>query len=141
MIRTVEQMINDIDHGVYDFTKDGKCSQCGNCCSDLLWLSEKEIKEIKSYIKKNKIEEQKHTVPAPVSNPPIADLTCPFLNMNKKDEKCVIYPVRPLICKCFMCNEPDGAKNHPKLYEERRNLISMRAVFFGDGKEKNHGSN
>lgn len=131
MIGKIEQMIKDMEHGVYDFTKEGECSQCGACCSNMLWLSEKEISRIKRYIKKHNIKEQKHIAPAVLVEQPKLDLTCPFLNENRKDKKCAIYPVKPLICSCFICSDPDGAKNHKELYEEHRILIGMRETFFG----------
>lgn len=134
MIGTIEQMLQDMKNGVYDFTKDGKCSQCGACCSDLLPISESEYSRIKRYIKKHNIKEQKHTVPAVLVEQPKLDLTCPFLNENKKMEKCVIYPCRPAICRCFVCDDPKGARNHPELYEEERVPVSMRETFFGRNK-------
>lgn len=130
MIGTIEQMIKDMEHGVYDFTKDGKCSQCGACCSDLLHISESEYRKIKRYIKKHNIKEQKHVAPAVLVEQPKLDLTCPFLNESKKTEKCVIYPVKPLICSCFICSDQQGARNHPELYGEERVLVSMRETFF-----------
>lgn len=131
MIGTLEQMIRDMKDGVYDFTKDGECSKCGACCSNLLWISEKEISRIKRYIKKHNIKEQKHVAPVLLVEQPKFDLTCPFLNDNKKAEKCTIYPVKPLICSCFICSDPDCERTHKELYEEQRILISMRDTFFG----------
>ena len=130
MIGTIEQMIKDMEHGVYDFTKEGECSQCGACCSNMLWLSDSEISRIKRYIKKHNIKEQKHIAPAVLVEQPKLDLTCPFLNEKKKTEKCVIYPVRPAICECFICSDPQGARNRPELYEEERVPVSMRETFF-----------
>lgn len=134
MISTIGQMIKNMEHGVYDFTKDGKCSQCEACCSDLLPISESEYSRIKRYIKKRNIKKQEHTVPAVLREQPKLDLTCPFLNENKKTEKCSIYPVRPAICRFFVCDDPQGAKNHPELYEEERVPVSMRETFFGRNK-------
>lgn len=134
MIGTIGQMIKNMEHGVYDFTKDGKCSQCGACCSDLLAISESEYRRIKRFIKKHNIKEQKHIAPAVLAEQPKFDLTCPFLNENKKTEKCAIYQVRPAICRCFVCNDPQGARNHPELYEEERVPVSMRETFFGRNK-------
>ena len=134
MIGTIEQMLQDMKNGVYDFTKDGECSQCGACCSDLLPISESEYSRIKRYIKKRNIKEQEHTVPAVLREQPKLDLICPFLNENKKTEKCSIYPVRPAICRFFVCDDPQGAKNHPELYEEERVPVSMRETFFGRNK-------
>lgn len=134
MIGTIEQMLQDMKNGVYDFTENGECSQCGACCSNMLWLSEKEISRIKRYIKKHNIKEQKHVAPAVLVEQPKLDLTCPFLNESKKTEKCAIYQVRPAICRCFVCNDPQGARNHPELYEEERVPVSMRETFFGRNK-------
>ena len=131
MIGTIEQMLNDIKNGVYDFTENGKCSQCGACCSNMLWLSDSEIFRIKRYIKKHNIKEQKHVAPAVLAEQPKFDLTCPFLNENRKDKKCTIYPVKPLLCSCFICSDPDGGRSHKELYGEQRNLVSMRDTFFG----------
>ena len=36
---------------VTDHTCNGKCSNCGQCCSDLLPLSEREVRDIKAYMK------------------------------------------------------------------------------------------
>ena len=63
MIGTLQQVFEDMEHGIYDFTKDGKCSGCGQCCSVYLPLSPGKIKEIKRYIKKHHIKEQKHFAP------------------------------------------------------------------------------
>ena len=134
MIGAIEKMIKDMEHGVYDFTKGGKCSQCGACCSDLLPISESEYYRIRRYIKKHNIKEQKHIAPAVLAEQPKLDLTCPFLNENKKTEKCAIYPVRPAICRFFICSNPREARNHPELYEEERVPVSMRETFFGRNK-------
>lgn len=45
---------------ITDFTFNGKCSNCGQCCSNLLPLSDSEVKRIKQYIKKHNIKEQRH---------------------------------------------------------------------------------
>lgn len=127
-IGTIEDMRRDMENGVYNFTKDGKCIGCGNCCSNLLPVSETEMRRIFSYIKKNHIKEQKHF--APVAKQ-MVDLTCPFLDANKKSDKCTIYPVRPAICRCFICSEPKGAIKHKELYEEERPLIDVRRAFYG----------
>ena len=112
---------------VSDFTIDGKCSNCGNCCNALLPISDKEIKIIKNYVNSKKIKPV-------VINHPIAhliDLTCPFRDdLNKK---CLIYEVRPLVCKQFICNKPN---EYSKLYIEaikgtKYNLTNMQDLFGG----------
>lgn len=61
-----------------------KCTNCGRCCG-LVPASQKEIAEIRQYIKKHGIIPEKQGI------------TCPF--RNEKEKKCDIYPVRPIICR------------------------------------------
>ena len=103
MIGTIEQMLQDMKDGVYDFTKDGKCSQCGACCGNYLPMSEKELKEIKRYVKKHRIKPQRHLMP---SVEPTLDLTCPL--RNDSERKCMAYSVRPQICRSFKCDKPNN---------------------------------
>ena len=96
-ITTLDEFWTDVKHGVYNFTKDGKCVSCGNCCTAILPVTKEEIKAIKRYIKR------KHTKPVKNSNVDL-DLTCPFRNNTEK--KCNIYEVRPTICRDFKCDKP-----------------------------------
>ena len=116
-------MIDDVI--VKDFTKDGKCSNCGQCCSNLLPLSEAEIKRIKAYIKKHGIKEQRHNVMVGV------DMTCPF--RDERNKKCLIYEIRPAICREFMCNHTHADILKAKLdFHNINQAVFMRAEFFGN---------
>ena len=86
---------------VTDFTRNGKCSNCGACCTATLPMSKKELKAIKDYVKKNKVKTHTHKN---IVLEDIVDLTCPF--RNKEQKICEIYPVRPWICRKFVCNNP-----------------------------------
>lgn len=132
MISDFQIALNNFNSGVYDYTDNGTCSQCGECCSNLLPMTTKEIKEIRRYIKKHHIKEQRHFLPTAA---PMIDATCPFLMNGRKTEKCAIYPVRPMICRCFICSEPKGALKHKELYAARRELVDMRKEFFGENKK------
>ena len=127
-ISTLEQVRKDMEHGVYNHTNNGECTGCGDCCSNLLPMTEKEIEAIKRYIKKHRIKECKHTIP--LANP-VLDMTCPFLNTGKKTEKCTIYIVRPAICRCFICSEPNGALKHKELWHGVRKPVNVRETFYG----------
>ena len=127
-ITTLEQVRKDMERGVYDLTNNGKCTQCGKCCSNILPMTDEEIEVIRKYIKKRGIKEHKHMIPLAV---PALDMTCPFLDDSKPNEKCTIYEVRPAICKYFICSEPHGALKYKKMREEVRNLVNVREVFFG----------
>lgn len=39
---TLDEFWNDVKHGVYNFTKDGKCVSCGNCCTAILPVTKAE---------------------------------------------------------------------------------------------------
>lgn len=103
-----------------DNTINGECSGCGQCCTNILTLSDKEIHRIKSYIGQYKIEPINHCsyVTWSYSN------VCPFLN---NENKCNIYPVRPEICKRFLCSK---FKNNERAYDySDKKVINMLSTF------------
>ena len=109
---------------VTDFTINGKCSQCGQCCSNLLPLSDKEIARIKAYVKKHGIKEQRHNALMAV------DMTCPF--RDERNKKCLIYEIRPEICRVFQCNqERDVIVANKMRMHGVNNVVLMRNEFFG----------
>lgn len=127
MIGSVSKMIRDMKSGVFDFTDNGKCTGCGQCCSNILPVSEKEVKRIQRYIKKHGIKEHKHYYPTPT---PIPDMTCPF--RNDAERKCDIYEVRPEICRDFKCDKPSkGSPISKKLTDGTRRIADMRKTFYG----------
>lgn len=83
-----------------NFTKEGKCSRCGQCCSNFIPLTRKEIQELQELVKTN-IEVQIKTTPDGRFI-----MMCPFLILNNENEvsKCSIYEHRPSICKMFKCS-------------------------------------
>lgn len=127
MFGYIEKVIHDMEKGVMDFTVNGECSNRGGCCSNFLPVSGKEIKGIRRYIRKKKIKEQKHIVPA---STPIEDWTCPFRDNTSK--KCVIYAVRPAICRDFRCDKPRKKIQADKaMYHGKYQVVDMRKEFFG----------
>lgn len=128
-ISTLEQVRKDMEHGVCNMTDNGKCTGCGNCCSNLLPMTDKEIEIIRQYIKKHHIKECKNGIP--LANP-ILDMTYPFLNADKKTEKCMIYSICPEICRCFVCSEPNGALKHKELWHGIRKPVDVRREFFNE---------
>lgn len=100
-------------------TINGKCSGCGNCCSNILLLTEKEINKINKYIKKYKIKPINRNS---ILNTEYKDV-CPFLN---NDNKCNIYPIRAKICKTFMC---DNSKREDIDYLNVK-VVNMIKTFF-----------
>lgn len=122
------EIIKDMKAGVFDYTKNGECSNCGNCCSDFLPISPEEISRIEKYIKKHGVKEQKHFLPT--ATVPMMDLVCPF--RNNTERKCMIYDVRPAICRDFRCDKPKKKIEADKdMYHGLYAPHSMRMTFFG----------
>lgn len=122
-----DDMSADEKHGPFDFTVNGECSGCGECCSNLLPISSFEIKRIKRYVEKHKIPEQ--NVFAPVSGP-TWDMTCPF--RSEKERKCLIYEVRPEICRVFKCDQNrEEIIRNKNVLNGKYYAVDMRSVFYG----------
>lgn len=101
--------IHCMEHGCYNFTKNGECSKCGNCCSALLPLTQTEINKLKKIIKTRHIKP--HTQPVVVQ---AIDLSCPFLT---DDNLCQIYDDRPYICRIFKCDSKPTVEDCMNLKE------------------------
>lgn len=93
----------------------GKCSKCGECCTNILPVSQSEIDKIQKYVIKNNIKTQKQILV--MQN----ELTCPYYN----GKKCLIYEVRPLICKEFYCYKKPNAKVAKKFTEHTYIIVDM----------------
>lgn len=130
-VGSLKQMLEEFSNGTYDFTDKGKCTQCGACCSDLLFMTDKEIETIRKYIKANNIKEHRHILP--LAEPTI-DLTCPFLNDGKKTEKCEIYEVRPRVCRDFICC-PSKRPPVDVKYQLKARVVSVRDTFFTESED------
>ena len=94
--------------------------------SDILPLSDDEIRKIHKYIRQNGIRESKHLIPVAK---PVLDMTCPFRDNGKKI--CKIYEVRPEICRQFICDNEQQSKMNRERLRVGRCVFSMREVFFG----------
>lgn len=112
--------------GITDLTVNGQCSNCGSCCSNTLPISNKEAKTIERYIRKHGIKEQKRVLPTAAA---YVDMSCPFRSETEK--KCLIYPVRPAVCREFQCDqalEKIAAKK--RMFEKKYETLLMRETFY-----------
>lgn len=108
---------------VTDGTINGKCSKCGHCCTCLLPVSAGELKQIRMYVQRNGIKPFHHD-DGDVNS---LDLVCPFLT----DHGCSIYPVRPAICKSFMCNmEESKMKANRERFHDKYNITNLWETVF-----------
>lgn len=126
VVSALEYIQRGMEDNIFNYTKDGKCSSCGNCCSNLLPMSQKEVEAIHKYIRKNDIKECKHLFPLAT---PAIDMTCPFRNNDKNI--CAIYEVRPEICRQFICDNEQRAKHNRALLRQTRRIVDVRSEFYG----------
>lgn len=114
-----------------DFTIDGECIGCGECCSDILPMTDEEVKTIKRYIKKHNIKEQRYHAMA------VQDMTCPFMSKDKGKDKCLIYEVRPTICRVYTCHKfkdriatAEDMKGFNAMSEQGTRVVFARKEFY-----------
>ena len=118
---TAEQIFKEIITGntkITDNSVCGKCSKCGECCTNFLPISQKELNKIVEYVIDNRIRPQ--TQMLVMQN----RLTCPYYD----GKKCLIYEVRPLICREFYCYKKPDIKMAMKFTEEEYISVNMWAI-------------
>lgn len=129
MVKGFRDAMKDMDNGVYDFTENGRCIECGSCCSNILPMSKRETEVIRNYIKRYNIKPYENKMP--LKDRPY-DMNCPFCDNDKHEHKCRIYEVRPYICRTFMCNKKKyDALNDNELTSEIRTPCFVREFFYG----------
>lgn len=118
---TIEEILKTVLSGTAKITDNsicGKCSKCGECCTNLLPVSQKEVDTIQRYVIANKIRPQAQMLA--MQN----RLTCPYYN----GKKCLIYEVRPLICKEFYCYKKPTAQLGEKFLKDKYVTVDMWAI-------------
>lgn len=126
LLGLIAQTAREMESNAYNFSQDGKCNHCGNCCSTLLPVTQEECNEIKKYVLKHNIKECNHAMPFAGQ---AMDLACPFLDPGKKEGKCRIYPVRPLICRTFICDINHRPEWPEEELRKKREVVDMRKFY------------
>ncbi len=107
---------------------EGHCSGCGECCSDLLPLTDAELRTLKDYAQRHRLREHRK---APFFDRGAVDFTCPF--RNEAERKCEVYSVRPQICRAFICSKDlRSAEEDRDLISQHRSSRSLRWEIFGN---------
>lgn len=117
MLEIVEKIIKQ-DVKITDNSVCGKCSKCGECCTNFLPVSQNEINKIQRYVIENNIRPQKQMLV--MQN----RLTCPYYD----GKKCLIYEVRPLICKEFYCSKKPDIGMARKFEKDEYIPVDMWAI-------------
>lgn len=121
--------LEEMSTGTYENrTFNGHCSRCGGCCSAFLPLFKEDITKIKKYLLVHDIKPEHNSTHDTI------DMLCPFLS---NDKLCLIYDVRPLICRVFKCDtDPDQIKpKYKKIFAKKKATHkNMWSVFFNDNR-------
>lgn len=100
-------------------TKNGRCTNCGECCSEYIPWTQEEVNKVKAYLFDHpEIKQDKHIIGKD------QHMLCTFRDM--KNKTCRIYPVRPQVCRSFICNMmPDAMHNNKIIYHKKADYNSM----------------
>lgn len=118
---TLKEIISTIANGtgkITDNSNCGNCSKCGECCTNFLPISQNELNKIQEYVIKNEIRPQTHLLV--MQN----RLSCPYYDGHK----CLIYEVRPLICKEFYCYKKPSHEMSKKFSEDKYITVDMWGI-------------
>ena len=99
---------------------DHDCKKCGVCCGPIFW-SMPEDKIIRRYLEENNMNYIEWSVDQYKEN----DFRCPY----QKDNACMIYPVRPMICRMQGVSRklPCEIKSSPYISKSKEDTI-LRAM-------------
>lgn len=120
-----------------NFCKNGECSRCGECCTPFIPMTKSEVKTVREYVKKNpQIKERALNQPFFEGND--VYVKCCFYDKDKKE--CMIYPIRPFICRAYKCNQDDlKIENNKNFMDSRacyntdvKNIHDFRSLLFND---------
>lgn len=117
----VIEILKNIAEGnveIVDNSVCGNCSKCGECCTNFLPVSQKEVEKIQKYVIEHKIRPQKQMLV--MQN----RLSCPYYD----GKKCLVYEVRPLICKEFYCYKKISIETAKEMTKEERMTVNMWGI-------------
>lgn len=97
---------------VTDMTCNHQCSRCGSCCGLFIPFTEKELNNLKQYVRLHDIK------PYNRINKITGEFKAHCCFYNEDEEKCMVYPVRPYACRDFKCDRKDWKRYRDK-YELR----------------------
>lgn len=137
-LEKMQEILRDkIENTIPDYSTNGECSRCGRCCSNLLSMTLKDVRRIRSYLQMHK------AIPASPARPDkfrsIPFDSCPFCDLSGKKATCMIYEARPAICRKFLCNADVLAERYDingDLVPNSIGQVDCRKTFFGIGIDK-----
>jgi Fe-S-cluster containining protein len=109
------KILSDSDNNgnIIDMSVNHKCSRCGNCCGLFIPFTEKELSDLKGYVKKHNIQPATNRLNKMTGE---FKAHCCFYDETKK--MCTVYEVRPFACRDFKCDRKNW-KAKRDIYEKR----------------------
>ena len=102
-----KKLIKKLDE-IYSKIPEFECKHCHKCCKNIIWFQPEEI-QINNYLIKNNL-----TILDKKDNG-----ECQFL----QNDRCIIYSVRPLICRLQGLTDDLPCKFNKKLLSEKQLLL------------------
>ena len=114
----VEIKQSDVEDMITNNTCNGKCSRCGSCCGLFIPFTDNDVQRIKKYVRKHNIQPQdRNTENGFLSQ-------CCFL--DRENNRCTIYPVRPYVCSDFICSRKNWKSKRDE-YESKATYNSTKS--------------
>lgn len=108
-LMSAEEYNSNKDKEGNDYTVDGKCSNCGGCCANIIPLTEPEFNKLRRIVAEGDMKPitiaDHPDFEWPDDGQPLYDMTCPFMEYGEHGMKCRIYKQRPKVCKLYLCNK------------------------------------
>jgi Fe-S-cluster containining protein len=116
--------IREGNQKITDYTQNGECVSCAECCSRMLPMTSDELARLKAMVAKENIKSNTF-----IKIPQIGvDWTCPLLS---QDKRCRIYENRPSICRSFCCHKESA--DYSGLWPSHKYRVTdMREELFGE---------
>lgn len=105
----------------------GNCSKCGQCCGLFIPITKQEVKLIKEYVTEHNIK--------PVNRETSKGFEAHCCFLDKDNHKCLIYEVRPYVCRNFICSRKDWKtyrEKYDKLGEYNSTINNRTLAAFDD---------
>ena len=98
LLKTLQYTIRTLHQSPLDYELD--CARCGRCCttSGNITITQEELDRIKKYLKEKGIHKRPH---ATIDQDSISFNGSPCPLYDKTGKACMVYPVRPQICRDF----------------------------------------
>jgi len=106
--------------GIYSQIQDFECKHCHKCCGPIIWFEPEEIL-IRDYMVSHDIDYILWSTDQFKNN----GMRCPYI----RNDRCIIYPVRPIVCRLQGNILDMPCKNNTKKIISKEQLDKIKKEF------------